>query len=246
MPDLFAALARKRLNREALLDKTRLVLAEKEKEVTKAWAEKEKEVTKAWAEKATAEAEKATAQAEKATAEAELEATILRLQTKNMDDLRLANSVNLRGAIGKCRGQSCVDGDFSLSLPFYNHTYIFIESFQKSEVLPLLGLKPKTPLTFALWDRFLDARPAIRRRVERQTHWRKSKTAIELSHIYTTLSGRIHTSQSGDTAVLISQDILTKEECLGIGALLFDHVLIEFKPPELMEEFERNEREAKG
>jgi len=136
--------------------------------------------------------------------------------------------------------------EISLShLPFYN-TSIFIESFQKSEVLPVLGLKPKTPLTFALWDQFLDARPAIRERVERQTPWRKSKTAIELSHIYTTLSGRIHTNQSGDTAVLISQDILTKEECLGIGALLFGHVPIEFKPPELMEEFERNEREAKG
>ena len=124
--------------------------------------------------------------------------------------------------------------------------HIFIESFQKNEVLPLLGLKPKTPLTLALWDQFLHARPAIRKRVERQTPWRKSKTGVELSHIYTTLSGRIHTNQKGDAAVLISQDILTKEECLGIGALLFDYVPIEFEPPELMEEFERNEREAKG
>ena len=46
MPDLFAALARKRLDREQLKDKVRLVLAEKENEVTKAWAEKENEVTK--------------------------------------------------------------------------------------------------------------------------------------------------------------------------------------------------------
>ena len=85
MPDLFAALARKRLNREALLDKTRLVLAEKEKEM----AEKEKEV---------AEKEK-----EVIEAQAELKVTTFRLQGKNMDALRLANSVNLRGAIGKCR-----------------------------------------------------------------------------------------------------------------------------------------------
>ena len=113
MPDLFAALARKRLNREALLDKTRLVLAEKEKEM----AEKEKEV---------AEKEKEVAEKEKEVieAQAELKVTTFRLQGKNMDALRLANSVNLRGAIGKCRGQSCVHGAFSLSLPFYNHTYI--------------------------------------------------------------------------------------------------------------------------
>ena len=100
MPDLFAALARKRLNREGLLDKTRLVLAEKEKEVTKA-------------------------QAEKATAQAELKYTILRLQTKNLEDLRLANSVNLRGAIGKCRVQSCVHGDFSLSLTLLQYLHIY-------------------------------------------------------------------------------------------------------------------------
>jgi len=124
--------------------------------------------------------------------------------------------------------------------------HLFIESFQKDEVLPILGLKPKTPLTLELWDRFLHARPEIRKRVERQTPWRKSKTGVEISHIYTTLSGRIHTGQKGDGAVLISRDILTKEECLGVGALLFDYVPIEFHPPELMEEFERNEREAKG
>jgi hypothetical protein len=107
VPDLFAALARKRLNREALLDKTRLVLAEKEKEVTKAWAEK------------------ATAVAEKATIEAELEATTLRLKTKNTDDLRLANSVNLRGAIGKCRvSHVFMEISLSYSPSTIIHTYL--------------------------------------------------------------------------------------------------------------------------
>lgn len=96
-----------------------------------------------------------------------------------------------------------------------------------------------------MWEEFLHEDPKIRARVERQTPWRKSKTGVELSHIYTTLSGRVHSVfQKGDTAILISTDILTKEECLGVGALLFDHVPIEFDPPELMEEFERNEREA--
>jgi hypothetical protein len=113
-------------------------------------------------------------------------------------------------------------------------------------VLPLLGLKPKTPVTHAMWEQFFHLKPDIRKRVERQTAWRKSKTGIEISHVYTSLSGRIHTAhQKGDAAVVISTDILTKEECLGVGALLFDYVPIEFDPPELMEEFERNERVTK-
>ncbi len=97
------------------------MLAEKENEVRQAWAEKATALALAHAEKATAQAEKATAQAEKATAQAEkaaaqaeLEVTILRLQLKNMEALRLANSVNLRGAIGKCR-VSHVSMELSLS-----------------------------------------------------------------------------------------------------------------------------------
>ena len=101
-------------------------------------------------------------------------------------------------------------------------------------------------MTLASWEKFLALKPDIRKRVERQTPWRNSKTGIEISHVYTTLSGRIHTAhREGDAAVVISTDILTKEECLGVGALLFDYVPIEFDPPELMEEFERNERVTK-
>ena len=100
-------------------------------------------------------------------------------------------------------------------------------------------------MTLASWEKFLALKPDIRKRVERQTPWRKSKTGIEISHVYTTLSGRIHTAnRKGNAAVVISTDILTKEECLGVGALLFDYVPIEFDPPELMEEFERNEQVA--
>ncbi len=113
-------------------------------------------------------------------------------------------------------------------------------------MLPLLGLKHKTPLTVALWEQFSHSKTDVRNCEERQTPWRKSKTGIEISHVYTTLSGRIHTAhQKGDAAVMISTDILTQEECLGVGALLFDYVPIEFDPPELMEDFERNERVAK-
>ena len=101
-------------------------------------------------------------------------------------------------------------------------------------------------MTYELWEQFLDLRPDIRKRVERQTPWRNTKTAVGIGHIFTTLSGRIHAAHhKGDAAVVISTDILTKEECLGVGALLFDYVPIEFDPPELMEEFERNEQVEK-
>ncbi len=101
MSDLLTALASKRrLNREALGDKIRLVLAEKEI----AQAKLETKLETAQAEKEIAQAEKKAAQAEKKAAQAELEATILRLQAKNMEALRLANCVNLRGAIGKSIG----------------------------------------------------------------------------------------------------------------------------------------------
>ena len=120
-----------------------------------------------------------------------------------------------------------------------------VESFQEEEVLPRLGLKPTSRVTVGMWERFMQAKPDIRRRVERQTPWRKSKIAAEMGHIYTTLSGRIHSShQIGDAAVVIGTDVLTTEECLGVGALLYDFVPIEFHPPELMEKFEKNEEEG--
>jgi hypothetical protein len=70
--------------------------------------------------------------------------------------------------------------------------------------------------------------------LERQTPWRKSKGAAEMGHIYTTLSGRIHSShQIGDATVVLATDILTTEESLGVGALLYGFVPIEFHPETL-------------
>ncbi|EKU23464.1 hypothetical protein NGA_0725500 [Nannochloropsis gaditana CCMP526] len=156
--------------------------------------------------------------AEARATKAELETATGHLKAKNLEILRLGHSVNLRRAI---------------------------EAFQEEEVLPRLGLKPTSRVTVGMWERFMQARPDMRRRVERQTPWRKSKVAAEMGHIYTTLSGRIHSShQVGDAAVVIGMDVLTTEECLGVGALLYDFVPIEFHPPELMEKFEKNEREG--
>ncbi|EWM20324.1 hypothetical protein Naga_100406g7 [Nannochloropsis gaditana] len=208
--DLFEALSWKRLDRRTLVDRARLVVAEKELEVVKARAENEVEVVKA-------QAEARVLWAEARATKAELETAAGHLKAKNLEILRLRHSVNLRRAI---------------------------ESFQEEEVLPRLGLKPTSRVTVGMWERFMQARPDIRRHVERQTPWRKSKVAAEMGHIYTTLPGRIHSShQIGDAAVVIGTDLLTTEECLGVGALLYDFVPIEFHPPELMEKFEKNERE---
>jgi multidrug efflux pump subunit AcrA (membrane-fusion protein) len=228
VPGLFAALARKRLDRDKLLDKTRLVLAEKEIEATQA----QLEVTKA--------------RADARVANAELETTKFRLQAKNMEALRVANSVHLRGAIG-----TFVEGivrvthvHVSIEQSLSPSPSAFTEAFQRDEVLPALNKKPNCPVTIAMWGRFLSIKADIRARVEKQTPWRNEKTAIEIGHVYSSLSGRIDTPQKSDAGVVISTDILTKEECLAVAALLFDYVPIEFDPPNLMEEYERNELRA--
>ena len=92
VPGLFAALARKRLDRDMLLDKTRLVLAEKDLEVTKARAEKEREVTKARAEKER-EVSKKDLEVTKARAEKEREVSKKDLEvTKARADARVATA----------------------------------------------------------------------------------------------------------------------------------------------------------
>lgn len=106
--------------------------------------------------------------------------------------------------------------------------------------------KRKTPLTSDMWEQFLDQRPEIRERVERQTPWRKGKVGVELCHIYTTLSGRVHDAyQVGFDTVTISRCILTKEECLAAAALLQDYVLYEFDPLLLQSIYDANEQRSK-
>jgi hypothetical protein len=129
VPGLFAALARKRLDRNMLLDKTRLVLAEKELEVTKARAD----------------ARVATADARVATAE--LETTKLRLQAKNLEVLRLANSVNLRGAIGKFVEGIVRVTHVSIDLPLPHSPCTIIHNlqslFRKTRCCPFLASSPR-------------------------------------------------------------------------------------------------------
>lgn len=108
-------------------------------------------------------------------------------------------------------------------------------------MLQTLQCPPKTRLTPALWDAFLDKMPELRARIQRQTGWGREKIGSEMSHIYTSLSGRIHGHQIGDEAVTISQRLLTKEECLAVAALLQDFVNLELDPIELQQTYDLNE-----
>lgn len=108
-------------------------------------------------------------------------------------------------------------------------------------VRPALGLGPKGPITPERWNEFLAVQPEVRARIERQTPWRKGKIGAELSHIYTSLSGRVHGHQLGTQAVTISQELLTYEECLAAAALLDDFVLWRLDPPALQERYDENE-----
>lgn len=113
-------------------------------------------------------------------------------------------------------------------------------------MLLTLGRPPRTRLTPEIWEEFLDARPEVRARIERQTSWRKGKVGVDIAHVYTSLSGRVHSHQMGADAVTISQSLLTKEECLGVAALLHEFVRWEFDPVSLQEVYDRNERAGGG
>jgi hypothetical protein len=92
---LFAALSQKRLDRTKLSTLTRLVL----NEARVAQSEMEKEFVKA-------QAEARVALAEKNEAALEARLTEALLKDKNLEVLRLANSVTLRAAVGKYGGVS--------------------------------------------------------------------------------------------------------------------------------------------
>lgn len=115
------------------------------------------------------------------------------------------------------------------------------EAFQHEVVRPALKLRPKDRIGDAEWTAFLDAKPEVRARIERQTPWRKGKLGAEIAHIYTSLSGRVHGHQIGTKAVTISQELLTNEECLAAAALLDDFVRWELDPPTLKETYDENE-----
>lgn len=84
----------------------------------------------------------------------------------------------------------------------------------------------------------------IRNRIERQTPWRKGKIGIEISHLYTTLSAHIHKRQKGGDALVIAEEPLTREGCLGFAALVCDYISIEYDDLTLEDEFTKNESAA--
>ncbi len=112
------------------------------------------------------------------------------------------------------------------------------EAFQQEEVRPALGLGPKVPITPERRNQFLERKPTLRARIERQTPWRGERIGAELSNVYTTLSGHVHSFQVGTYAVTISKGPLSPEQCLLVASTLFDNVKVELDPPGLQERFD--------
>lgn len=120
------------------------------------------------------------------------------------------------------------------------------EGFQEDMVLPELGLPPGTRMTPEVWNKYLEKAPEVRARIELQTPWRRGKIGVEVSHIYTSLSGQTHVRPISGEAVPISMPTLTQEECLGAAALLDGYVRWEFHPPGLQMAYDRNKARAAG
>lgn len=84
----------------------------------------------------------------------------------------------------------------------------------------------------------------IRKRIERQTPWRKGEIGVKITHLYTTVFDLDYIPQKRGSALVISEKSLTRVECLGFAALLYDYVPIEFDTQDLIDAFERNELAA--
>lgn len=98
------------------------------------------------------------------------------------------------------------------------------------------------PITPERWNQFLACKPALRARIERQTPWRGERVGVELSNVYTTLSGHVHSYQVGTYAVTIApKGPLSPERCLLVASALCDSVKVELDPPGLQERFDEVE-----
>lgn len=91
------------------------------------------------------------------------------------------------------------------------------------------------PITPERWNEFLERKPTLRVRIERQTPWRGERIGVELSNVYTTLSRHVHSHQLGTHAVTISKGPLSPEQCLLVASTLCDSVKVELDPPALQE-----------
>lgn len=80
-------------------------------------------------------------------------------------------------------------------------------------------------------------------RIERHVLWRKERLGIEISNVYTTLSGHIHSYQLGTEAVVFWKEMLTPEHCMLMAALMHDNVTVQLDPPVLRDKY--NEVEAR-
>jgi hypothetical protein len=110
------------------------------------------------------------------------------------------------------------------------------ESFQNEQVRPALGLGPKVPITPERWNEYFALHPEVLARIERQTPWRGPRVGVEMSSVYSLLSGHVH--NFGTKAVTIRKDPMSPDQCLLVAAAIYDEVKVELFPPELQERFD--------
>lgn len=241
MPALILALADKRLNRLVLVERAALVLLEKEKLDNKL-----RETLKGWED----------CKAALFNTQMELSRTKIKLKDKTFEDLLTTDRLTVPLAFSKYK-RACL----LINLYLEAHIYLFSRlhttpspsitvCFERDEVREAIGKLPTSP---QCWEEFLDMNENIRKRMERQTSWRKGEIEVEIMRLSTTMSDpdqrKKHAPQDQDDkddGLVISECYFTREECLGIAALLFDYIPIEFdRTSDLMDEFKRNELVAK-
>ena len=224
-------------------------MKDQELELTKEMKEKETELLK--------EMNVKEQQVTKLTEEIYQKETVFRdvndmLKKQNLKLLKAAECVTLRAALGKCcrnfGERTCLLINFYLGgshlslFPIYTQHPPLTELFQEDYVLPAVGLTRRAQITEDKWDDFLAKNVEIRERIMRHTRWKEGKIGRQIGYIYTTLSARIHAHQQGGDALVIRDESLTHEQCLGYAALICGCVNIEFHDPTLAKKWEKKEK----
>ena len=97
------------------------------------------------------------------------------------------------------------------------------------------------PITPERWNEYFALHPEVLARIERQTPWRGPRAGVEMSNVYSLLSGHVHNFQFGTKAVSIRKDPMSPDQCLLVAAVIYDEVTVELFPPELQERFKDTE-----
>ena len=118
------------------------------------------------------------------------------------------------------------------------------ERYQNKRVRRTLGLSDGAIINATVWNKYLALRPDVRAEIACQTSWPPGQMGAKIAGSYFSLSDQIHVHQLGNRTVTILDQNLPWETCLGTAAYLDDFVELDFDPPALRVDFERNRRAA--